>query len=89
MVTVRDVADAGLEGAMPPEMRRALAEWRASPDVECWLFVDSVDEAKDQGHHFDGAARRLADAIAGLEERVHQYISRGSPTGTRRRISVR
>lgn len=33
-----------------------------------------VDEAKDQGHHFDGAARRLADAIAGFEERVHLYI---------------
>lgn len=75
IVTVRDVADAGLEGAMPPEMRLAFGEWRASPDAECWLFVDSVDEAKDQGHHFDGAARRLADAVAGLEERVHLYIS--------------
>ncbi len=60
---------------MPPAIRRAFGEWSASPDAECWLFVDSVDEAKDQGHHFDGAARRLADAIAGLEERVHLYIS--------------
>lgn len=89
IVTVRDVADAGLEGAMPPEMRRALSEWRASPDAECWLFVDTVDETKDQGHRFDGAARRLADAIAGLEERVHIYVSGGSPIGTRRRITVR
>ncbi len=45
LVTVRDVADAGVEGAMPPAMRRAFGEWSASPEAECWLFVDSIDEA--------------------------------------------
>ncbi|MFM7402765.1 MAG: hypothetical protein ACKO1N_01460 [Erythrobacter sp.] len=73
--TVRDVADAGLEASLVPTDRTPFAQWRADPDAPCWLFVDSVDEAKDQGHHFDTACRKLADAIAGLEERVHLYIS--------------
>jgi hypothetical protein len=73
--TVRDVADAGLEASLVPTDRARFAQWRADPDSPCWLFVDSVDEAKDQGHHFDAACRKLADAIAGLEERVHLYIS--------------
>ena len=74
-VSVRDVAQAGLEAALPPADRSQHAEWKADPDAECWLFVDSVDEAKDQGHHFDSAARNLEHAIAGAEERVHLYIS--------------
>ncbi len=74
-VSVRDVAQAGLEAALPPADRSQYTQWKADPSAECWLFVDSVDEAKDQGHHFDTAARNLEHAIAGNETRVHLYIS--------------
>ncbi len=73
--SVRDVAQAGLEGALVPSERGRLAVWKADDAAECWLFIDSVDEARDQGFHFDAAARNLADAIAGYEERTHIYIS--------------
>ena len=49
--------------------------WRVDDTAECWLFIDSVDEARDQGLHFDVAVRILGDAIAGYEERTHIYIS--------------
>jgi hypothetical protein len=68
------VARSGLEGALVPSDRKKLETWKAS-DALCWLFIDSVDEAKEQGHHFEDAARQLADAIAGREERVRLVIS--------------
>lgn len=73
--SVRDVAQAGLEGALMPADRARLASWRADDTADCWLFIDSVDEARDQGVYFDTAARILGDAIAGCEERIHIYIS--------------
>lgn len=73
--SVRNVAQAGLEGALVPSDRARLAAWKADDAAKCWLFIDSVDEARDQGVHFDTAARTLADAIAGYEERTHIYIS--------------
>lgn len=73
--SVRDVAQAGLAGALVPAERARLAAWKADETAESWLFIDSVDEARDQGVHFDTAARTLADAIAGYEERTHIYIS--------------
>lgn len=72
---VRDVAQAGLVGALLPAERSRFAAWQADATAECWLFIDSVDEARDHGVHFDTAARALADAIAGYEERTHIYIS--------------
>ena len=73
--SVRDVAQVGLESALVPAQRARLAAWKADATAECWLFIDSVDEARDQGVHFDTAVRTLADAIAGYEERTHIYIS--------------
>ena len=73
--SVHDVARAGLEGGLVPGDRARFAAWKADETAECWLFVDSVDEARDQGVYFDAAARTLADAIAGYEERTHIYIS--------------
>ncbi len=73
--SVRDVAQAGLATALVPAERARLATWQADEGAECWLFVDSVDEAREQGLHFDTAARMLADEIAGYEERTHIYIS--------------
>ena len=72
---VRDVAASGLPAALVPGDRPKFERWKSSADALCWLFIDSIDEAKDQGHHFDTAARRLADAIIGVEERAHLYIS--------------
>lgn len=74
-VSVRDVAQAGVQSALPPAERGAFAQWRDDPEAECWLFIDSVDEAKDQGHHFESAVRQLEQAIAGKEELVHIYFS--------------
>jgi len=73
--SVRDVAQAGLAGALVPAERARLSAWQADQTAECWLFIDSVDEARDQGVYFDTAARTLADAIVGHEERTHIYIS--------------
>lgn len=73
--SVHDVARAGLEGGLVPGDRARLAAWKADETAECWLFIDSVDEARDQGVYFDAAARTLADSIAGYEERTHIYIS--------------
>lgn len=68
------VARSGLAGALTPSDRKRLDLWKGS-DAPCWLFIDSVDEAKDQGQHFEDAARQLADAIAGHEEHVRLIIS--------------
>ncbi len=74
-VSVAAVAKYGLEGALPPKDRPEFAEWKAEPDAECWIFVDSVDEAKDQGHRFEDTVRNLEAAIAGRETRVYLYVS--------------
>lgn len=73
--SVSNVARLGLTRALTPSDRARFDEWKASDDAPCWLFIDSVDEAKDQGHHFEDAARELAEAIAGREERVWLIIS--------------
>ena len=73
--SVAQVAQIGLEAALAPAQRRRLAAWKDSADAICWLFIDSVDEAKDQGHHFENAARQVADLIAGREERARVIIS--------------
>jgi len=73
--SVSNVARLGLKRSLAHADRATFEAWKASDDALCWLFIDSVDEAKDQGHHFDDAARELADAIAGREERVRLIIS--------------
>lgn len=73
--SVSNVARLGLIGSLTPSDRVKFEGWKASTDAFCWLFIDSVDEAKDQGHHFEDAARGLADAIAGREERVRLILS--------------
>jgi hypothetical protein len=73
--SVSDVVQADLEGALVPGDRARLAAWKADDTADCWLFIDSVDEARDQGFHFETAARKLADAVTGCEERTHIYIS--------------
>ena len=75
VATVADVAQAGLEGALVPRERARFATWKSDGEADCWLFIDSVDEARDQGLHFDTAVRKLSDSIAGFEQRVHLYIS--------------
>lgn len=73
--SVSAVARSGLEGALVPAERRRFDAWKSEADRPLWLFVDSVDEAKDQGQHFEDAAKHIADAIAGREERVRLVIS--------------
>ncbi|MDG2532571.1 hypothetical protein P6144_02835 [Sphingomonas sp. HITSZ_GF] len=73
--SVSNVARLGLAASLTPADRTRFDAWKASDEALCWLFIDSVDEAKDQGHHFEDAARQLAEAIAGREERVRLIIS--------------
>ena len=75
MASVSQVARVGLERALASSDRAKLHAWHRSSTDLCWFFIDSVDEAKDQDHHFDDAARELADAIAGREERARLIIS--------------
>lgn len=73
--SVHAVAQSGFNGALLPADRQKFEEWKASAERQCWLFVDSVDEAKEQNDLFEDAARHLADAIAGREERANIIIS--------------
>lgn len=73
--SVSQVARAGLSGALVPADRAKLDAWKMHPDAVCWLFIDSIDEAKDQGFRLEDAARELADAISGREERARILIS--------------
>lgn len=72
---VQDVARSGLDAALGPKDLARLATWREGDSSPCWLFVDSVDEAKDEGLSFATALRNLAVAISGREERAHVLIS--------------
>jgi len=72
--TVQDLARSGFQAALGPADRRTFAEWEADPKAHCWLFIDSVDEAKDEGLSFETAMRQLASAVTGREERVNILI---------------
>src|ERR1700752_2821236 len=41
--SVRDIAQSGLESALPAADRCRFGDWKADPEAECWLFIDSVD----------------------------------------------
>lgn len=75
LASVSEVARRGLTKALASADRARLDEWHGNSTATCWFFIDSVDEAKDQGQYFDDAARELADAIAGREERARLVIS--------------
>jgi hypothetical protein len=72
--TVEDVGRKGLEAALRPADRAALATWHSS-DKEGWFFIDSVDEAKQSGVKLRAAFRAVAEAIAGAERRAHVVLS--------------
>ena len=72
--TVEDVGLKGLEAALRPADRAALAAWHSS-DKEGWLFIDSVDEAKQSGVKLRAALRGVAGGIAGAERRAHVILS--------------
>ncbi|MGZ5908800.1 MAG: hypothetical protein ACXWLB_02925 [Reyranella sp.] len=72
--TVEDVGRKGLERALRPADRPALAAWRSSEE-EGWLFIDSVDEAKQSGLRLRTALHAIAEAIMGAERRTHVVLS--------------
>jgi hypothetical protein len=53
---------------------RQLLRWLSS-DKDGWLFIDSVDEAKQSGVRLFVALQALAEAIAGAERRAHIVLS--------------
>jgi hypothetical protein len=72
--TVEDVGRLGVEGALKAADRERMAAWRAS-DGEAWFFIDSVDEAKNDGVKLRTVVANLADAISGCERRAHIILS--------------
>ncbi|RNF30018.1 hypothetical protein NM04_14835 [Massilia aurea] len=77
-LTVKKVGSGGFENSLPPRQRLRFAQWRAS-DEPAWIFVDSVDEAKNAGVPLADALVHIADAIEGAEARAHVIFS-GRPT---------
>lgn len=77
-LTVKKVGSGGFENSLPPRQRLRFAQWRAS-DEPAWIFVDSVDEAKNAGVPLADALVHVADAIEGAEARAHVIFS-GRPT---------
>jgi hypothetical protein len=72
--SVEDVGRHGFRQSLRPADRKLLDEWRAS-ERDGWLFIDSVDEAKQTGVRLKTALGAIADAIAGAERRAHLVIS--------------
>ncbi|RWK68271.1 MAG: hypothetical protein EOR54_14620 [Mesorhizobium sp.] len=73
--TVQELGSTGFEGALGYEDLGRCQAWKASSESIGWFFLDSVDEAKDDGVRFETAVRNLANAIAGREERARIFIS--------------
>jgi len=73
-VAVEDVGRDGLERALSARDHQALCTWHISTG-DAWFFVDSVDEAKSRGIRLERVVRRLADGIAGAEQRAHIILS--------------
>ncbi len=66
--TLGDVGRLGLEAALKVPDRAQLAAWKAS-DQDAWFFINSIDEAKNDGVKLGTALRAIAGAIAGAERR--------------------
>lgn len=73
-MTVRDLGDDGLPGALDPGIEPQFQAWLNS-DLPGWIFVDSVDEARLTGMELRPAIRKLARAIHGCERRAHIVLS--------------
>jgi hypothetical protein len=72
--SVQDVGRDGLVSALSVDKQQDFADWLRSTD-EAWFFVDSVDEAKDQGIWFEQAARKLGQLLHGGEDRCYMVFS--------------
>lgn len=72
--TVQDVAEEGLDNALPVSDRSRLEAWRAS-DQPAWFFIDSIDEAKLNGRRLEVAFRKIGDGIAQGPGRAHIVLS--------------
>ena len=73
-VTVQDVGNAGLIGAMRAPVVREFEAWKAS-DNPAWFFVDSVDEGRLKDVALTSALGQIADLITGAERRAHIVLS--------------
>lgn len=73
--TVQDLGRSGLEDALGTDDIQRFQTWKATAGSVCWFFIDSVDEAKDEGVRFETALRKLSKAVAGLEDRARVVIS--------------
>jgi hypothetical protein len=72
--TVEDVGRKGVQQSLRLSERTEFSKWQSS-DKDAWLFIDSVDEAKQSGVRLPTALRALAEAISGVERRAHIVIS--------------
>ena len=62
--TVEDVGRKGLAQALRFSDRASLADWLSS-DKDAWLFIASVDEAKQSGVRLSSVLQALAEGISG------------------------
>jgi hypothetical protein len=65
---------AGLQAALGQSEWRRFEQWQATGDP-CWLFLDSVDEAKRADFTLFDILTDVADAIDGFSARVHNLRS--------------
>ncbi|MGY6257318.1 hypothetical protein ACXIVK_28055 [Paraburkholderia caledonica] len=76
--TLKDVARDGLDDVITNAERTQLQQWRDG-DEPAWIFVDSIDEAKEDKIRLGQALRQIAKAISGHEHRAFIVLS-GRPT---------
>lgn len=72
--TLEKIGRNGFREAFEARQWRQFEEWKGS-SKDLWLFLDSVDEAKKLRLRFGGILDKVADAIEGVEQRVHLLIS--------------
>jgi hypothetical protein len=75
ITTLQRIGQKGsLEGALGKIDWRRFVEWKATGDP-CWLLLDSVDEAKRADFSLFDILSDVADAIEGINGRVHLVLS--------------
>ena len=80
--SVQDVARAGLVDALGhPDLKR-FERWRRAGDQKCFLFIDSVDEAKDEGYSFESALRNWQGDRPDLKTESRYSFCAALPIGT-------
>jgi hypothetical protein len=74
IVTLQSIGRKGFRGALGSAEAKRFAAWKESSELG-WLFLDSVDEAKEADFTLAEVLEEVADAISGAANRVHVILS--------------